>query len=248
MVLFLDDGGVISDNKVRGPQWQRLVGEFFAPVLGGEPQAWAEANRVYTATLFEPAKWQARLADARDYWDFEETYFLEWVEGMCKLVGVPQPSREESLDLARQAGAWIIPRVRADAPGAVEAIRLLHQRGYVLHTASGESSSDLEGYLGAMGVRDCFQRLYGPDLVNTLKAEPIFYERIFADAGVSPADALVVDDSPAMIVWASQVGAHTVLVGSQPLQVPRFLGNANSLAELPRLLAFAQSSDGGAGA
>ncbi len=248
LVLFLDDGGVISDNRVRAGQWQRLVGEFMAPILGGEPQVWAEANRVYITSVFEPAAWQARLAAARDFRDFKETEQLDWVAGMCKLAGIPPPPKEESLVLARRASEWLIPQVRADAPGAVDAIHLLHERGYLLHTASGESSGELEGYLGAIGVRDCFQRLYGGDLVNTLKAGPIFYERIFADAGVSPAHALVVDDSPAMIACASQAGAHTVLVGSQPLRVPRFLGNVRGLAELPGLLDSLQSYDGGAGA
>ena len=42
--IFLDDGDVMNDNRLRGPQWQRLVGEFFTPRLGGEPSAWAAAN------------------------------------------------------------------------------------------------------------------------------------------------------------------------------------------------------------
>ncbi len=46
LVVFLDDGGVMNDNRMRGPAWQRLVAEYFAPRLGGEPAAWAAANRV----------------------------------------------------------------------------------------------------------------------------------------------------------------------------------------------------------
>ena len=45
-VLFVDDSGVLNDNRLRGPQWDRLVGEFFPPLLGGRPEAWPEANRV----------------------------------------------------------------------------------------------------------------------------------------------------------------------------------------------------------
>ena len=43
--IFLDDGGVMNDNTLRGPQWQRLVGEYLSPRLGGSLQAWAEANK-----------------------------------------------------------------------------------------------------------------------------------------------------------------------------------------------------------
>ncbi len=40
LTIFLDDGGgVMNDNEVRGPQWQRLVGEYFSPTLGGAPEA-----------------------------------------------------------------------------------------------------------------------------------------------------------------------------------------------------------------
>ena len=42
--IFIDDGGVLNDNALRGQQWPGLVAEFFAPRLGGWPKAWAEAN------------------------------------------------------------------------------------------------------------------------------------------------------------------------------------------------------------
>jgi hypothetical protein len=63
-VLFLDDGGVMNDNRLRGPQWQRLVAEFFVPRLGGTQEAWSEANRIVISRLLEPAAW-ARQAGAR---------------------------------------------------------------------------------------------------------------------------------------------------------------------------------------
>ena len=44
-VLFIDDGGTLNDNRLRAAQWQRFVGEFMAPRMGGDPPAWAAANR-----------------------------------------------------------------------------------------------------------------------------------------------------------------------------------------------------------
>jgi HAD superfamily hydrolase (TIGR01509 family) len=117
-----------------------------------------------------------------------------------------------------------------------DTIRILHRRGYSLHTASGEPSLDLEGYLHAMGVRGCFGRLYGPDLIDTLKEGPAYYECIFADLGIAAADALVVDDSPRAIQWAMQVGARTVLVGDSSLPQRRTSLHIASLVELPALL------------
>jgi len=216
-ILFLDDGGVISDNRVRGPQWRRLVGAFFAPRLGGTPDAWAAANGVVVDGLFVPAVWEARMAAARDYADFERVYWWDWLRGMCELVGVPTPPHAEAVALATEAGRWIPSQVHSGFPGAADAIRALHAAGYTLYTASGESSSDLDGYLGVLGVRGCFARLYGPDLINTFKSGPDFYTRLLADAGVAPEDALFVDDRPEMIAWAAAVGARTVLVSPDPL-------------------------------
>ena len=236
LVLFLDDGGVISDNSRRAPQWQRLVGEFLPPLLGGRAEDWIETNKAFTAATFEPAAWESRLASARDYWDFERTYLLDWLNGMCDKVGVERLPEEEGLALSRRANIWITSRVRADFPGVVETIVALYNRGYRLNMASGESSTDLEGYLRTLGVRDYFNRLYGPDLINTLKAGPEFYARMFADAGVSPGNALVVDDSPSAIGWASQVGACTVLVTSQQIDPLPSLVTIQSLAELPAVI------------
>ncbi len=106
----------------------------------------------------------------------------------------------------------------------------------MLHTASGESSLELGGYLQAMGVRDCFGRLYDPDLIDTLKEGPEYYERIFADLGIAAADALVVDDSPRATRWARQVGARTVLVGDASLLRIEATVHIGSLVELPTTL------------
>src|SRR5215208_5220588 len=104
--LFLDDGGVISDNCLRPPQWQRLVGEFFPPLLGGSPGAWAEANRKVAEGMFQGGAWERRLAEAPDYSSFERPYMLDWLWGMCDAVGVPRPPEGEALDLARRGTAW----------------------------------------------------------------------------------------------------------------------------------------------
>lgn len=235
-VLFLDDGGVMNDNQLRGEQWQRLVAAFFAPRLGGAPEAWAEANRIVMSRILEPAAWQARLQSVSDYRSFDYQYQIDWLNWMCELVNVPIPDEEQCYQLGLEATAAIIPRVRSAFPGAADAIRILHERGYTLNTASGESSTDLRDYLEGMEVRDCFQRLYGPDLIDTFKSGPAYYERIFADCGVDPASALVVDDSPQALGWARQVGAQTILVGAAPAAEEDAVTRIASLAHLPALI------------
>ncbi|MGH2478834.1 MAG: HAD family hydrolase, partial [Ktedonobacteraceae bacterium] len=185
-VIFLDDGGVMNDNLLRGVQWRRLVGEFFTPRLGGESAAWAEANHVCSTHIFVPENWQARVQAAPDYASFEYTYWCDWMHGMCQFVGVQTPPEAECIELARQAETYITSRVYSAFPGSIEAISELHSQGYTLHTASGEPSLHLHGYLQVMGVREYFGRLYGSDLLNTLKEKPVYYERLFADAQIAP--------------------------------------------------------------
>ena len=234
-IILLDDGGVMNDNRLRGPQWQHLVGEFFAPRLGGTPAAWAEANRVLMMDLFEPGNWQARLQAATDYASFERTYWCDWLGGMCQLANVAVPSEEECIEFARQAETYITPRVHATFPGAIEAIHELHAQGYTLHTASGESSLNLHGYLTGMGVRDCFGWLYGSDLLGMLKETPEYYERLFAHAGIAPCDALIVDDTPRVLAWARELGAMTVLIGTEH-EIPNGTLRLKSLSALPELV------------
>jgi HAD superfamily hydrolase (TIGR01509 family) len=143
---------------------------------------------------------------------------------------------EECLRLAHRAAAFITRRVQAAFPGVGDTVRALHRQGYRLHTASGESSLDLEGYLQAMRVRDCFDRLYGPDLIDTLKEGPEYYERIFTDLGIAAADVLVVDDSPRASHWARQVGAWTVLIGDSSLLRTEATVQIGGLVELPATL------------
>ncbi len=236
LMIFLDDGGVMNDNSQRALQWQRLVSEFFVPLLGGTTEAWIEANRVVADRLFHPDNWHMRIQTFSDYASFDYFYQVDWLSGMCELVGIPTPPEEEAVELARRAVAYITSRVHAALPGAVDAIHTLHSQGFTLHTASGESSSDLAGILDAMDVRACFGRLYGPDLINTFKEGPEYYERIFADAGITPSDALVVDDSPRAIEWAAQAGARTILVSNTPHLETKALFRIGSLAELPAII------------
>ncbi len=232
--IFLDDGGVITDKQQRAAEFGRLVGVCFVPLLGGTEEAWTRAHRMAVDWLADPQS--ASLLAAADFVGFYRAYQLRWVAGMCELLDLPTPPEEECLDLASRALAWITRRIQAALPGAVEAIRLLHRQGYALHTASGACSLELVGALEGMGVRRCFGRLYGADLINTFKEGPEYYARLFADVGVQPVEALVVDDSANATRWAAQLGARTVLIGSSPHPETGTTPRLESLAELPAFL------------
>src|ERR1700675_4802915 len=84
-VIFLDDGDVMNDNQPRAQQWQRLVAEYFVPILGGTRSAWAEANRVMLDDMLAPPAWQARMAADADYQAFDDHYQLDWLKNMCSM-------------------------------------------------------------------------------------------------------------------------------------------------------------------
>ena len=232
--IFLDDGGVITDKQQRAAEFGRLVGDCFVPLLGGTEGAWTRAHREVVDWLAD-AQSASALA-AADFAGFYRAYQLRWVAGMCELLDLPTPPEEECLDLAYHALAWITRRIHAALPGAVEAIHLLHRQGYVLHTASGSCSLELAGSCEGMGVRHCFRHLYGADLINTFKEGPEYYARLFADAGVQPEGALVVDDSADATRWAARLGARTILVSASPHPETGATPRLGSLAELPGFL------------
>ena len=207
-VVFIDDGGVLNDNDVRAPQWRRLLGEYLTPRLGGSREAWAAAN----VGAFERS-WARYLAqvegagDARGIERWIRDDRRSWLIDMCEQVGVGVPSDPSAY--AIEAGAWVSERVRADIPGAIDTVRWLHARGLTLNTASGGLSWELEPYLRGMGIRELFDHLYGPDLVDRYKNGPYFYEALLADAEVDTDAAVVVDDGEKVRGWARDAGLRT---------------------------------------
>ena len=215
-VVFIDDGGVLNDNDRRAPQWRRLLGEYFVPRLGGTPEAWALAN----VGAFERswARYLEYLGGVGTRGGIERWIRADrgrWLTDMCDEVGVATPP--DPIAAAVAAGTWVSERVRADIPGAIDAVRTLAARGVVMHTASGGLSWDLEPYLRAMGIRECFDRLYGPDLVDTHKNGPHYYAAILADADTDPESAAVVDDAETSRTWARAAGLRTYATLAQLL-------------------------------
>jgi FMN phosphatase YigB (HAD superfamily) len=203
-VVFIDDGGVLNDNERRGPEWRRLLGEYLPPRLGGTGDAWARAN----VAVFERS-WARFLERMRsgsyrgiDAWIRADR--ARWLIEMCEAVGVAPPPDPESF--AVQTSTWVSERVRADIPGAIKAVHSLAERRLTLHMASGGLSWELAPYLRGMGIREQFDRLYGPDLVDATKNGPHYYEAILEDSRTDPSEAVVVDDSADARAWASAVG------------------------------------------
>ncbi len=240
--IFIDDGGVINDNSLRAPQWQRLLGDFLVPRFGGTQEAWAEANRVLMNRAGEMLRAGTLFPPGVGYAEGKRQQDEQWVAGTCELVGVEAPATpEERVAVAIEAHNEILPQVRAEFPGAAEAIRELHSMGFALYTASGAPRHDLRIQLAQSEVVDLFTETYGADITDVPKGARDFYDAILEHAGIDPEKALIVDDTPNSIRRASAAGAAGILISDQPGQSTEAVAVLESLAGLPGLLASLRS-------
>ena len=224
-VLFIDDGGVLNDNRLRRPEWIRLIGEFMPSRLAGSAEEWAAANRAVVTQAF----WtdiQRRLTSFENHRQFQRSYALAWMHRMCETVGVACPADDEAVRLHTELSCYVAERADAAMAGAAEAVLRLKRAGYTLYMASGTPSWELRGILGRMGILEVFSGLYGPDLVDQVKYGPAFYEKIFAHAGVVPDRALVIESDLECCRWAGEAGAGAVWIDLEGR------GDARTLAEL----------------
>lgn len=234
--LFIDDGGVMNDNRPRERQWQKLVAEYFVPVLGGTHEKWEEANRLILKQLLSQTFDKPSFKVA-DYKVFNRNWQLEWLRGMASHVNVTVPKDDdECIVMADASNVYVTHRVHSAFPGAIDAINKFNGAGLKLFTASGERSLELDGYLTAMGVRKKFLTLYGPDLVDKFKDDAQYYKAIFLHSGIDPSSALVIDDRPDYLQLARSVGASTCLITSNPQASHTAHMAATNLAEVPELL------------
>ncbi|KAF9167864.1 Polynucleotide 5'-hydroxyl-kinase grc3 [Actinomortierella ambigua] len=257
--VFLDSGGVVNDNHVRGPQWVQCFREYM-PTLGlaeGVAGAeWVEALALVGEEERRIDIWDKLLGDSKGYLQFERKYFVYWVnalERMLKETILPSsstpartvqlpPTEEEQLALAKSIHSYCVAHIKADIPGACDAILEMRTKlGCKLYTSSSELSTDLystfktldlltlrpalpseaDGEGGQTGGGEpVFTKFYGPDIIDELKNSTAFYEKIFDDCGEDPRRSIVVDDKEEMLAAAKVLGCTTVLIRTKPLKQP----------------------------
>lgn len=231
--IFLDLDGVLVDNgPPLGAAFRRGVSEALHARYGGDLEAWARAHDDAYANA-PPTPPELPPLEAYRWQD------MMGVRGPCLRMGVEPPSEE----VCATIGHVIDRRVRLELadtlPGAAEAIREL-RGAHVLHMASGNAAWAVEGVLERMGVQAHLGLMCGADLVGVMKGREDFYDALFAVAGASTQDAIVVDDSARILVQAKAAGAATGLVVPPGREVPSDLGGVDlvvgALSELAGVL------------
>ncbi|KAF9135905.1 hypothetical protein BGW39_010720 [Mortierella sp. 14UC] len=180
--IFLDSGGVINDNDRRAPQWVHHLEQYMPTTkIGGPGRLWGKGNAIMSDRLFkgENPLWKQLTDKARDFHQFYREYHLFWMQEGVRLVNefleeeydeqrqpgddnkekpplvplVLPESEEEQIQIAYEAHLYCTSVVRADYPGAVEAILALKfDQGFTMYTCSGESASELELTFKTLGI------------------------------------------------------------------------------------------------
>lgn len=151
--------------------------------LGGPGRLWGKSNAIMSDRMFkgENPLWNQLIDRAKDFHQFYREYHLFWVQEGVRLVNhflkdeyddlvknkggeddeeklllvqvaLPE-SEEEQIQIAYDAHLYCTSIVRADYPGAVEAIlELKFEQGFTMYTCSGESAPELELTLKTLGI------------------------------------------------------------------------------------------------
>ncbi|NPD89353.1 MAG: HAD hydrolase-like protein [Asgard group archaeon] len=234
--IFFDDGGVMNDNKLRGIQWMKMIGEYFSPKYGGEPHQWAEGNFDFINEIDAEYNVNLEEGNLEDYQEYFSDFILRWITSMFDYVGIECPSTEKHKEIYFEVVDIITPNVKSAFPGVIDCIKIIHNIGLKLYTSSAEHSKELKGYLRGMRVINCFEGFYGPDLVNTHKTDESFYEAIFNDIGLDSKRAIVIDDKPRFLERAQKVGANVIQACLTEEIEASFQYYVNHMSELPEVV------------
>jgi FMN phosphatase YigB (HAD superfamily) len=208
--IFLDDGGVINDNKLRGPQWWKLIAEFFIPRYGKTYEEWKEANLFF---LDKEIKYWDDILDKNELIDmpkFIEEYNVRWATIMFEYLEIPIPSREDCIKISIEASDWIMPKVKSAFEGMNEVVRYLGKH-FDLFTSSGASYRTLTTFFKAQGIETSFKKILGSDTIGVFKSHPSYFDRLFSISGVNPKNSIVIDDKEKVLNLTQKFEAKCIV-------------------------------------
>jgi FMN phosphatase YigB (HAD superfamily) len=237
LCLFFDFDDTLSEQIPFNLQYVRAIGSTLAPRFGGDTEAWAKCAIDMLETL--EAQYIARFCDdPTGYNAWFATMHAQAMELVFSGMALPVPPDAEALSQETQRLA--LAQCNALFPGTLETVHALHTQGYTLHMASGNDSGHLRAALTGAQLDACFDRLYGPDLIDCAKEGPEYYVRLFRHIQINPARALIIDNDPNAIGWAISTGAQAVQVDFLPYKhVPAasdILARITDIAQLPELV------------
>ncbi len=97
-------------------------------------------------------------------------------------------------------------------PGIVQHVDAARSLGLKLGVASSSTSDWVSGHLERLGILDHFDCMRCRDDVTHAKPEPDLYLAVLDCLGVSPTEALAIEDSPNGVIAAKRAGLRCVAI------------------------------------
>jgi HAD superfamily hydrolase (TIGR01509 family) len=97
-------------------------------------------------------------------------------------------------------------------PEAREVVERLSRAGKTLAIASGTLTTDIAAVLDNEGLRDRFASIVGCDTVPALKPSPDVFNYVLRELGVTPGDAVVIEDAEKGVGSARAAGIPVVVI------------------------------------
>lgn len=127
-------------------------------------------------------------------------------------------------------------------PGARDLLRRCKDEGLTVVLASSASADELDHHLDILDARELVDHATSADDVGCSKPCPDLFEAAVRKAGVQPADAIAVGDTPYDIEAAAKAGVRTVAVRSGLFPDERLTGAIAIYDDVADLLARFEGS------
>ncbi|MCM3758316.1 HAD family hydrolase [Sporosarcina aquimarina] len=96
--------------------------------------------------------------------------------------------------------------------GFLETVKELKERGILLAVASSSKRNWIEGFLTQHGLLEYFPIIVSADDVDEVKPNPAIYEVALERLGVTPDEAIAVEDSYNGSIAAISAGVHCLII------------------------------------
>ncbi len=208
MIILLDFDDTLSEYTVFYKQYTQVLGGILRKSFGGEQEVWAHSAQLMLVAI--EADYMSRFLHN------PLAGYCAWLKHSRHLAaqilfeGAEMEAPANAVQYLKRAHAKALSQCSALFAGMEVAIHRLADAGIALYTASGNESRHLHAALQNTSLLNCFQRLYGPDLIDCAKEGPEYYTLICKDLHISPNMALVVDNAPEALGWAAEAGLNTL--------------------------------------
>ncbi len=156
-------------------------------------------------------------------------------------IGVEELAKRNLFEVAREVMASSVQ----PADGAIETLVKLTKKGFVLALASSSDRDYVEALLNHFGLDKYFKHTVCGDEVENLKPAPDIYLKACALCGVSPCEAVSIEDSDAGMRSAKSAGLTSIGYRAENASVEQSFAfsdyTAASLREIPGIIDSIQS-------